>query len=272
MDLELKGKIALVTGASTGIGREIAKVLAAEGAQTVIIARRGNLLATLQDEIEKSGGSRPLAITADLYESSAPLKIRDQVLKHFGYIDILVNNVGRGLVFKDSSYDQMEFLGESNTDRSEALSADLAERAWEKSFAINLLAGRRMTQAFLPVMQRRKWGRIINITGSFEPKAANPTNAAKAGMHAWAKGLSREIAKDGITVNCVQPGHIRSEQVDTRLFPSPEKRAHHVNVIPIGFFGEPSDMAYMVVFLCSPKARYITGERISVDGGMHYQI
>src|SRR5258706_10988018 len=95
MNLELAGKIALVTGASAAsMGREIAKVLAAEGAQTVILARRGNLLATLQDEIEKAGGKRPLAITADLSERSVFDKVRDQVLQRFGHLDILVNSAG----------------------------------------------------------------------------------------------------------------------------------------------------------------------------------
>jgi len=276
MDLELGGKIAVVTGASVGIGREIAKVLAAEGAQTALVARRGNLLATLQDEIEESGGKRPLVVTADLYDRNAPGKIRDQVLRNVGYIDILVNNAGRGAAFKDSSgpgvgwtFDLQAYAeGNSAAGTADSL-ADPAEDAWDKAFAINLTSVRRLTQAFLPVMQQRKWGRIINITGGAEPMAVNAVHASKAGVHAWAKGLSREMGKYGITVNCLAPGRIHSEQIDTRLYPSKESQEQFAQAyIPLGYFGNPCDVAYMVAFLCSPKARYITGQRMLVDGGM----
>lgn len=248
MDLELNGKIALVTGASVGIGREIARVLAAEGAQTVIVARRGNLLASLADAIEKSGAPRSLAISVDLYDRASPAKIRDQVLKQFGHVDILINNAGG----------------------SRQMAIDAPDDAWDESFAINFTAVRKMTQAFLPVMQSRKWGRIINITGSLEPRGVNAAHAAKAGVHAWAKGLSREIAKDGITVHCLGPGRIHSEQIDTRVNPTPENQAAFAKAnIPAGYFGDPCDMAYLTAFLCSPKARYLTGQRMYVDGGMH---
>jgi 3-oxoacyl-[acyl-carrier protein] reductase len=248
MDLELNDKVALVTGASAGIGREVARVLAAEGAQTVIVARRANLLASLADEIETSGAPRPFAISIDLYDRSSPAKIREQVFKQFGHADILINNAGG----------------------SRPMGIDAPDEAWDESFALNFTAVRKMTQAFLPVMQSRKWGRIINITGSLEPRGVNAANAAKAGVHAWAKGLSREIAKDGITVHCLGPGRIHSEQIDTRVNPTPENQAAFAKEnIPAGYFGDPSDMAYLVAFLCSPKARYLTGQRMYVDGGMH---
>src|SRR4051812_9051135 len=202
MELDLVGKIAVVTGASVGIGREIARVLAAEGAQTVIIARRGNLLEELQQEIEKRGGKRPLAITADLYDGASPARIREQVLQHFGHADILVNNAGRGAVFHGAKFDHQTYV-ESLEGPGSVPATDTVEDAWEKSFAINLTAVRRMTHAFLPEMKERKWGRVINITGSAEPKAENSVNAAKAGVHAWAKGLSRELGIFGVTINCL---------------------------------------------------------------------
>jgi 3-oxoacyl-[acyl-carrier protein] reductase len=251
MNLELGDRVALVTGASTGIGREIAKVLAAEGAQVVAVARRLELLETLQAEIVKSGGKRPVAITADLYDRAAPDRIRDQVLQQLGRADILVNSAGG----------------------SRSLPIDAGDDAWDEAFAVNFTALRKMSHAFLDSMQRHKWGRIINITGSMEPRMFNAANAAKAGVHAWAKGLSRVVAKDGITINSLQPGRIHSEQIDQRVHPTPEDQERFAKAnIPIGFFGDPEDVAYVAAFLCSPRARYITGQRLYVDGGLQYAI
>lgn len=247
MDLELGGRIAVVTGASVGIGRGIAHVLAAEGAQTVVIARRKHLLESLQDEIEASGEPRPHAIALDLADRSAPAKVSDEVLGRFGHVDILINNAGG----------------------SRPLGVDAPDEAWEESFAINFTAVRKLTQAFLPAMQERRWGRVVTITGSSEPSGMNAANAAKAGVHAWSKGLARVVGRFGITVNCLAPGRIHSEQIDQRLNPTPESQAEFSKQIPLGYFGDPADMAYLVAFLCSPKARYITGERIHVDGGLH---
>jgi len=251
MDLELDGRIAVVTGASSGIGREIAKVLAAEGVQVIVVSRRTALLESLQSEVVKSGGKRPVAISADLYDRAMPARIRDEVLQQFGRADILVNSAGG----------------------SRQLPTDAPDEAWDESFAINFTAVRKMTHALLPSMQQQKWGRIINITGSMEPRAFNAANAAKAGVHAWAKGLSRVIGKDGVTVNSLQPGRIHSEQIDQRVHPTREDQEQFAKAnIPLGFFGDPEDMAYLAAFLCSPKARYITGQRIYVDGGLHHAI
>jgi len=251
LDLQLDGKVAVVTGASTGIGREIAKVLALEGAQTVVIARRMHLLETLRGEIAAVGGKPPVVIGADLYVRTEPDRIRDRVMQEFGRVDILVNDAGG----------------------SRKLELDASDEAWDEAFAINFTAVRKMAHAFLPQMQQRKWGRIINITGSMEPRMFNAANAAKAGVHAWAKGLSRVIGKDGVTINSLQPGRIHSEQIDQRVHPTPEDQAQFAQAhIPLGYFGDPQDMAYLTAFLCSQKARYVTGQRIYVDGGLHYAI
>ncbi|HEV2008969.1 MAG TPA: SDR family oxidoreductase [Burkholderiales bacterium] len=251
MNLDLDGRIAVVTGASSGIGREIAKVLAGEGARVIVVSRRTALLESLQAEVVKSGGKRPVAISADLYDRAMPARIRDQVLQQFGRADILVNSAGG----------------------SRQLPTDASDEAWDESFAINFTAVRKMTHALLPTMQQQKWGRILNITGSMEPRMLNAANAAKAGVHAWAKGLSRVIGKDGVTVNSLQPGRIHSEQIDQRLHPTREDQEQFAQAnIPLGFFGDPEDMAYLAAFLCSPKARYITGQRIYVDGGLHHAI
>ena len=247
MDLELKDRVAVVTGTSVGLGREIARVLAAEGTQTIVIARRAHLLTTLQDEIERAGGPRPLALPLDLYTPDAPVKVHDAALAAYGRVDILVNNAGG----------------------SRPIPWDSPDAAWDESFSINFTAVRRMTQALLPGMIERRWGRILCVTGSAEPSGVNAAVAAKAGVHAWAKGLSREIGRHGITINCLSPGRIHSEQIDQRLHPTPQSQAEFAKNIPLGYFGEPSDLAYLAAFLCSPRARYITGERIHVDGGLH---
>ena len=247
MDLELEGRIAVVTGCSVGIGRQIAKSLALEGVRTVVVARRGELLATLQDEIVQAGGPRPMAIAIDLSDRSSAAKIRDQVLAAHGHVDILVNNAGG----------------------SRPMAIDAPDDEWDEAFAVNFTAVRKLTQAFLPTMQARKWGRIINITGTSEPPGVNGAGAAKGAVQHWAKGLSRQIGKFAVTINCVAPGRIHSEQIDQRMHPTPESQAEYAKDIPLGEFGEPVDMANLVTFLCSPKARYITGEGIHVDGGHH---
>jgi 3-oxoacyl-[acyl-carrier protein] reductase len=250
MELELKGRVAVVTGTSVGIGREIARVLAAEGVQTVVTARRANLLATLQDEIERAGGPRPLAVPLDLYEAEAAARLRDAALAAYGHVDILINNAGG----------------------SRTVPWDSPDSVWDESFSINFTAVRRLTQALLPGMIERRWGRVLCVTGSAEPSTVNAAVAAKAGVHAWAKGLSREIGRHGVTINCLAPGRVHSEQIDKRLHPTQESQAEFSKNIPLGYFGDPGDVAFLAVFLCSPKARYITGERIHVDGGLHRSV
>ena len=246
MDLELGGRTAVVTGCSAGIGREIARVLAAEGVLTLVIARRGELLKTLQDEIESAGGPRPHALALDLAERASADRVNEEARARLGHVDILINNAGG----------------------SRPTAVDAPDSVWDESLAINFVAVRRLTQALLTGMIEQRWGRIINITGSSEPAGTNAAGPAKAAVHAWAKGLSRDVGRHGITVNCLAPGRIHSEQIDQRLHPTPESQAEFSRNIPLGYFGEPSDMAYLVAFLCSPRARYISGERIHVDGGL----
>ncbi|HLF12162.1 MAG TPA: SDR family oxidoreductase [Gammaproteobacteria bacterium] len=249
MDLQLKGKTCLVTGASRGIGRGTATVMAAEGCRVAILARRENLLEELATEIEAAAGDRPLIIVEDLTRPGAPEDIRDTVFGAFGGgLDILINNAGS----------------------SRPVKWDASEEEWREGMTLNFELVRRLTNQFIPKMREQQWGRIINITGANEPPGVNIASVAKAALHNWAKGLSRELAPDGITVNCLPPGRINSEQILNRLHPTPENRKAFIDAnIPIGFFGEPEDMAYLIAFLASPLARYITGEVIHVDGGMH---
>jgi 3-oxoacyl-[acyl-carrier protein] reductase len=250
MDLELRNRTAVVTGCSVGIGREIARVLAAEGVSSLVVARRGELLKTLLDEIEAAGWVRPHALAVDLADRGAPARVRDEAVARLGHVDILVNNAGG----------------------SRPTAVDAADDVWDESFAINFTAVRKLTQALLPGMIERGWGRIVNITGTSEPAGTNAAGPAKAAVHAWAKGLSRDVGRHGVTVNCLGPGRIHSEQIDQRLHPTAESQAQFARNIPLGYFGDPADMANLVAFLCSPKARYITGQRMYVDGGLHRAI
>lgn len=247
MDLQLNGKASLVTGASAGIGDGIARVLAREGVRLAITARRGDRLEALADEIAAETGTRPFIVTADLMDADAPEAVRAAVHGEFGGLDILVNNAGL----------------------SSPLDPLMPDAVWNTHFDLKFSTVRRLTNAFMPEMRQRGWGRIINITGIIEPAGTSPALAACAAAHAWSKGLSRDLAKDGITVNCVPPGRVESEQI-LKKYPDGSKAREDLtrNHIPMGRFGVPEELANLVTFLASPRADYITGTVIPVDGGM----
>jgi 3-oxoacyl-[acyl-carrier protein] reductase len=246
MDLQLNDKTALVTGASTGIGRGIALALAAEGARVAISARRLPLLNEVADEIEAAGGARPVVIESDLYAEDAAARLAAAALAGLGRVDILVNNAGGSRSFKD---------------------LHVSEAAWQEAITLNFHRPRQIAEALIDQMIERRWGRIINITGKSEPDHVNGAFCAKAGIHSWAKGLSRMVGKHGITVNSVPPGRIHSEQI-LRNYTPEYRQWQSENEIPMGRYGEPEDMANLVCFLASPRASYITGAVIPVDGGL----
>jgi 3-oxoacyl-[acyl-carrier protein] reductase len=246
MDFQLQGKTALVTGASQGLGRAIAKRLAREGVQLTIAARRRPLLDELAREIAADGGLKPHLIEADLYHPETPVRLATAAEQAMGSIDILINAAGG----------------------SRMITFDAPVGVWEEGIQLNFSRLRELTHAIIPIMKARGYGRVVNLTGSSEPRSINVANAAKAAVHVWSKALSRDFAQHGITVNCLQPGRILTEQI-ARMYPTEDVRQHFIaENIPAGRFGEPDELAVLATFLCSPLAAYITGTVIPVDGGM----
>ncbi len=241
MELGIRGRTALVTGASMGIGRGIAVALAREGVRLAVVARRRNLL----EELEKELGQKLVIIQQDFMAEQAPEAIAKAAIAGLGSVDILINNAGGSRKF----------------------TLEASEEQWEEALTLNFTRQRQLAHKLLPHMMAKKWGRIVNITGKSEPEGLNGAFAAKAAMHSWAKGLSREVGKHGITVNCIPPGRIMSEQI-LRNYPPEYRKKQSEEEIPVGEYGQPADIANLVCFLVSPLARYITGAVIPVDGGL----
>ena len=245
MDLQLKGRAALVTGASSGIGRAIARQLAREGVQVAVTGRRREQLEALAAEILAEGGAKPVIIVHDAMAEDYVETVAAKAGAALGTVVILVNNAGG----------------------SRAFGKDATEVQWEEAMTLNFTRHRQLTHRLLPAMIANKWGRVINITGKSEPEGLNGAFCAKAGVAAWSKGLSREIGKHGITVNSIAPGRIMSDQIRRNYTPEyREWQSEHE--IPMGRYGEPEELADLAVFLASPRAGYITGAVYPVDGGL----
>lgn len=259
MNLDLGGRVAVVTGGSQGIGREIAFLLAAEGADLVIAARRAEVLEGTATELRRLG-RRVLAVTADVATADGPQAIADAALAEFGGVDILINNAGKG---HNTAIDQ------------------LTDEDWYASIDLNLMSAVRLCRALVPQMCERGWGRIVNISTRVarEPDQYFAAyGAAKAGLINFSKNLANAYSTDGVLSNCIVPGLIRSEAIDQAAQKSALETGLSVDEvmartlkkrpIPAGRLGEPSDIAGLVALLCSEHGSWITGACFTVDGGI----
>ncbi len=243
----LENRIALVTGASQGIGRTCALILAKAGAQVALAARNTSRLAEVAAEIETAGG-RAVPFELDLASEESIRAGAKAVLAQFGKIEILVNNGG---ITRDNLMLRMK----------------LAE--WDAVLATNLTGAFLLTQAACSSMLKARWGRIINITSVVgETGQAGQANyaASKAGLIGLTKSLARELASRNITVNAVAPGYISTPMTDVL---NDQQRTAMLTQIPLDRAGTPEDVAHAVAFLASDEASYITGHVLDVNGGMH---
>lgn len=245
MDWGLKGKTALVTGASQGIGRTTAKMLAEEGVTVIGVARRNELVEALSKEVDRKNGGEIIPLCADFSVEGDSERVAQQALGILGHVDILINAAGG----------------------SRPIPFDATHEQWLEGMTLNFFRIRELTHALVPKMQERNWGRIVTFTGTSEPRMLNAAFTAKAAVHVWAKALSREVAPFGVTVNCLQPGRIRTEQIQKR-YPTLESELEYSRQeIPIGRFGTPEEIASVALFFSSPLSSYVTGTVIPVDGG-----
>ncbi len=253
MDLELRDKVALVTGASRGIGKAIARELATEGCQVAICARTPEDLEQAAAEIGGSEPERVLAIPLDLTQTGAAERFASESIQAFGGVDILVNNLGgnRRKPFEETT-----------------------DEDWHELLELNLLAGLRLSRCVIPEMKRRGGGSIIFIASLFGREAGGPGlslyNATKSVVISAAKIMALELAPVGIRVNSVAPGSIRfpGGSWDRRVNEDPEGMAKFVEEnLPLGRFGWAEEVASLVAYLASPQASLITGACVAVDGG-----
>ena len=257
MELGLSGRVAIVAGASKGLGKAVAFGLAREGVSVAICARGKESLTQVAELIEQQHKVSALPIVADLRNSEDVERVVEGAIKKFSRVDILLNNAG----------------GPPPKSFEESTRED-----WERAIDLNFLSGMRLIQLVLPHMKSQKWGRIINILSSGLKQPIDgliQSNAARAAMAGAAKTLSREVAPHGILVNNVCPGRIQTERLDEvdaatarrKGISVEEVRKDSSRDIPMGRYGRPEEFANTVVFLASECASYITGSTLQVDGG-----
>lgn len=258
MDMGIKDRVALVAGASKGLGRAVAQGLAAEGCHLALCARNQEALAQAAQELSAEFKVRVFTQGLDLADGQAAAAFAQEAQQRLGSVDILVNNAG--------GPPAGSFL-------------DLEPAAWQKAVDLTLFSAQALTRAVLPGMRQRRWGRVVNLT-SISVKQPLPglilSNSIRAAVVGWAKTLADEVGADQVTVNNVCMGWTLTERVEellthrsrTQGVSREEALATVVADIPLGRVGRPEELAALVVFLASEQASYITGVSYAIDGGL----
>lgn len=257
MDLGIKGKVALVTASSRGLGRAVAEELAEEGASLVLCARNESSLNETAAAIRESTGATVIALAADVSDPTAIDRVWSRAQDEFGRVDILVTNAGGPPAGPFESHPQS---------------------AWTDALRLNFESVVNMTRAVLPGMKERHWGRIINITSIAVKQPVDNlilSNSVRAAVTGFARTLANEVASYGVTVNNVMPGYTRTDRIADLARSNADQRSMTTDAvigawesqIPMARLGTPKEFAAMVTFLASERASYTTGASIPVDGG-----